>query len=186
MLRAQPNPSETVCHLFGDMAVGSSNAKGAPRVTGSRGGKRSRGAAAASSPANGMAIPQIAWAEVPVWAEFARVQAAQKAWAKQAPILIDNLTEEEYLAAEKRWLGPRVRKAAELQNAFAAFLKQQRNEFKDEKDRKQFLRALWLAQSGVAPDARGAGHRQPRAGFRSEAAAQVREVEKEARGVGGC
>ena len=73
--------------------------------------ERSRGKAA-SSPANGMAIPQIVWAEVPVWAEIARMPDAQKAWAtKEAttpPIIIENLSEEAYLAAEKRWLGPRV------------------------------------------------------------------------------
>ena len=109
--------------------------------------ERSRGKAA-SSPANGMAIPQIVWAEVPVWAEIARMPDAQKAWAtKEAttpPIIIENLSEEAYLAAETRWLGPRAREAAKLQNAFAAFLKQQRTEFKDDLDREQFLRALWL------------------------------------------
>jgi hypothetical protein len=47
-------------------------------------------------------------------------------------------------AAEKCWLGPRAREAAQLQNEFAAFLKQQRTEFKDKQDREQFLRALWL------------------------------------------
>ena len=103
--------------------------------------ERSRGKAA-SSPANGMAIQQI------VWAEIARMPDAQKAWAtKEAttpPIIIENLSEEAYLAAEKRWLGPRAREAARLQNDFAAFLKQQRSEFKDDEDRKQFLRALWL------------------------------------------
>ena len=111
VLRAQPNPSETVCHLFGAWAVGSSDAEGAPMVTGHRGGKRSRGKAA-SSPANGMAIPRIAWAEVPVWAEIARDPDAQQAWitkeATTPPIVIKNLSEEGYLAAEKRWLGPRV------------------------------------------------------------------------------
>ena len=147
VLRAQPNPSETVCHLFGAWAVGSSDAEGAPMVTGQRGGKRSRGKAA-SSPANGMAIPQIAWAEVPVWAEIARDPDAQQAWitkeATTPPIVIENLSEEGYLAAEKRWLGPRARETARLQNDFAAFLKQQRTEFKDDEDRNQFLRALWL------------------------------------------
>ena len=116
-------------------------------VTGQRGGKRSRGKAA-SSPANGMAIPRIAWAEVPVWAEIARDPDAQQAWitkeATTPPIVIENLAEEGYLAAEKRWLGPRAREAAKLQNDFAAFLKQQRTEFNDDEDREQFLRALWL------------------------------------------
>jgi ubiquitin len=143
VLRAQPNPSETVRCLLGNVAVGSSDAKGAPRVTTHRGGKRSRGEAA-SSPANGMAIPQIVWAELPLWAEGARVKAAQDLWATVPPILIENLTEAVHLAAEERWLGPRARRAATLQNEFAAFLKQQRTEFSDEQDREQFVRALWL------------------------------------------
>ena len=143
VLRAQPNPSETVRCLLGNVAVGSSDAKGAPKVTTHRGGKRSRGEAA-SSPANGMAIPQIVWAELPLWAEGARVKAAQVRWATMPPILIKNLTEAEHLAAKERWLGPRARRAATLQNEFAAFLKQQRTEFSDEQDRKQFVRALWL------------------------------------------
>jgi len=91
-----------------------------------------------------MAIPQIVWAELPLWAEGARVKAAQVRWATMPPILIKNLTEAEHLAAKERWLGPRARRAATLQNDFAAFLKQQRTEFSDEQDREQFLRALWL------------------------------------------
>jgi len=91
-----------------------------------------------------MAIPQIVWAELPLWAEGARVKAAQDRWATMPPILIKNLTEAEHLAAKERWLGPRARRAATLQNEFAAFLKQQRTEFSDEQDREQFVRALWL------------------------------------------
>jgi ubiquitin/hemin uptake protein HemP len=143
VLRAQPNPSETVRCLLGDVAVGSSDAKGAPRVTTNRGGKRSRGEAA-SSPAKGMAIPQIVWAELPLWAEGARVKSAQESWATMPPILIENLSEAVHLDGVERWLGPRARRAATLQNEFAAFLKQQRTEFSDEQDREQFVRALWL------------------------------------------
>ena len=141
VLRAQPNPSETVRCLLGNVAVGSSDAKGAPKVTTHRGGKRSRGEAA-SSPANGMAIPQIVWAELPLWAEGARVKAAQDRWATMPPILIENLTEAEHLV--QRWLNPRARERARLQNAYASFLKEQRTEASDEEDSAQFRRVLWL------------------------------------------
>ena len=189
VLRAQPKPSETARYLLGDTVVGASAAKGAPRTTRSCGQKRSKGPSDAD-PTEGMAIPRIPWKVVPLWDQGAQVPENIARWERTPPILIENLTEDEYKAAEERWLGPRAQRAAQLQNDFAAFLKQQRTEFSYEQDHEQFLRALWL-NPGLHPTLEELGIDNPgqesvRAGIRSEAAAQARGVAEKARGVGGC
>ena len=123
--------------------IGSSNAVGAPMTTGSRGSKRSRGWADAD-PANGLHIPTLAWREETSWNRGARNPKSLAELARKAPIIVENLTEEEHEAAFERWLSTRAREAAKMQNAYANFLKAQRTEVSDEQDSEQFRRVLWL------------------------------------------
>jgi len=143
VLRAQPKPSETARYLLGDTVVGASDAKGAPQTTKSRGQKRSKGPSDAD-PTKALAIPRIPWKEVPLWDQGAQVPENIARWERTPPILIENLTEDEHKAAMQRWLNPRARERARLQNAYASFLKEQRTEESDEEDSAQFRRVLWL------------------------------------------
>ena len=116
VLRAEVNPSATARYLLGNIVVGSSNAVGAPMTTGSRGSKRSRGWADAD-PANGLHIPTIAWREETSWNQEARNPKSLAELALKAPIIVENLKEEEHEAAFERWLSTRAREAAKMQNA---------------------------------------------------------------------
>ena len=143
MLRIQPDPPATVRHLRGETVVGASDAEGAPGVTRSRGGKRSRGAAD-NDPAEGLFIPGCGWVGMTLWEEGSREPLLQERWMRTKPILIDNLTAEAYAEAVERRLSPQERARAQLQNDLAAFLKEQRRELTLKKDRAQLWRALWL------------------------------------------
>jgi hypothetical protein len=143
VLRAQPKPSETARYLLGDTVVGASDAKGAPQTTKSRGQKRSKGPSDAD-PTKALAIPRIRWKVVPLWDQGAQVPENIARWERTPPILIENLTEDEHKAAVQRWLNPWARERARLQNAYAAFLKEQRTEVSDEEDSAQFRWVLWL------------------------------------------
>ena len=94
--------------------VGASDAEGAPGVTRSRGGKRSRGAAD-NDPAEGLFIPGCGWVGMTrlfipgcgwvgmtLWEEGSREPLLQERWMRMKPILIDNLTAEAYAEAVER------------------------------------------------------------------------------------
>ena len=112
MLRMQPDPLATVRHLRGATVVGASDAEGAPGVTRSRGGKRSRGVAD-NDPAEGLFIPGCGWVGMTLWEEGSREPLLQERWMRMKPllqerwmrmkpILIDNLTAEAYAEAVER------------------------------------------------------------------------------------
>ena len=101
VFRAQKDPLATARHLRGETVVGVSDAEGAPEVTRSRGGKRSRGAAD-NDPAEGMFIPGCGWLGVTLWEEGSREPLLQAQWKNMRPILIPNLPAAVYAAAVER------------------------------------------------------------------------------------